>query len=211
MKLTLRYMTLPDIPQVIPIDRLSFDLPWSENSYSHEISEANYSHMVVLEQDEPQSDATKGWRGWITRLNGQRQTTHIVGYGGLWNIMSEAHISTIAVHPDYRGRRYGEILLAGMIGKAITLEAGVVVLEVRVSNTVAQKLYRKYEFQTVGVKARYYRNNNEDAYDMRLNLSRPGILQRFAERVAALHTVQAYQDLFSQSKPPYKPVTRDVE
>jgi len=203
MKLTLRYMNLQDIPQVVAIDRVSFDLPWSERSYAYEITEANYSHMVVLEKDAEQTPA-RGWRRWMPRLNGQHPSGRIVGYGGLWNIMSEAHISTIAVQPDCRGRGYGEILLAGMIQRSITLHAGFVVLEVRVSNALAQNLYRKYEFQTVSVKPKYYRNNNEDAYDMRLDLSRPGLRFRFAERLAALHLEHDFDDLYSTMAPPLK-------
>ena len=60
MKLTLRYMNVQDIPQVIAIDRLSFDLPWSERSYAYEINEANYSHMVVLEKDY-EAERPRGW------------------------------------------------------------------------------------------------------------------------------------------------------
>ncbi|MEO8612421.1 MAG: ribosomal protein S18-alanine N-acetyltransferase [Chloroflexota bacterium] len=203
MKLTLRYMNVQDIPQVIAIDRLSFDLPWSERSYAYEINEANYSHMVVLEKDY-ETERPHGWRRWMPRLNGRHNTRGIVGYGGLWNIMAEAHISTIAVHPDYRGRGWGEILLAGMVQRSITLQAGFVVLEVRVSNTSAQHLYRKYEFQTITVKPKYYRNNNEDAYDMRLDLSRPNIKVRFAERFSSLHTTHPFEDYYSTILPPLK-------
>lgn len=203
MKLTLRYMNVQDIPQVVAIDRLSFDLPWSERSYIYEINEANYSHMVVLEKNfEP--ERPRGWLRWMPRLNGRHSGTRIVGYGGLWNIMAEAHISTIAVHPDFRGRGWGEVLLAGMVQRSITLQAGFVVLEVRVSNTSAQSLYRKYDFQTVTVKPKYYRNNNEDAYDMRLDLSRPGVKQRFAESFAALHTLHPFDDYYSTILPPLK-------
>ncbi len=202
MKLILRYMNVQDIPEVIAIDRLSFDLSWSERSYAYEINEANYSHMVVLES-EGHTHPVRGWRRWLPRLNGQ-PGGRIVGYGGLWNIMAEAHISTIAVHPDFRGRNWGEILLAGMVQRSITLQAGFVVLEVRVSNTAAQNLYRKYEFQTASVKAKYYRNNNEDAYDMRLDLGQPNFKSRFAERLGTLHAAHPFEDAYSTILPPSK-------
>jgi ribosomal-protein-alanine N-acetyltransferase len=210
MKLTLRYMDFPDIPQVITIDRLSFDLPWAERSYAYEIAESGYSHMVVLERGEDESPQLRGWRRWMPRLNGRDlQTERIAGYGGLWSIGSEAHISTIAVHPDYRGRGWGEILLAGMVGKSIHIGAHLVVLEVRVSNTRAQNLYHKYEFENVGVKPRYYRNNNEDAYDMRLHLDRPGAISRYNERLNALKAAHDYIDQYSNGQSPYKP-TRET-
>lgn len=202
MKLLLRYMNVQDIPEVIAIDRLSFDLPWSERSYAYEITEANYSHMVVLEK-EGETQAARGWRRWMPRLSGQ-PGGRIVGYGGLWNIMAEAHISTIAVHPDCRGQGWGEILLAGMVQRSVTLHAGFVVLEVRVSNVSAQNLYRKHEFQTASVKPRYYRNNNEDAYDMRLDLGRTGLKARFAERLAALHATHPFEDAYSTILPSFK-------
>ena len=206
MKLTLRYMNVQDIPQVIAIDRLSFDLPWSERSYAYEINEANYSHMVVLEKDY-ETEHRRGWRRWMPRLNGQNNIGRIIGYGGLWNIMAEAHISTIAVHPDYRGRGWGEILLAGMIGRAIHLEAAYVILEVRVSNITAQNLYLKYGFKTVATKPKYYHSNNEDAYEMRLNLDHRYYRAHFEERYAKLMEQHALIDQYSESEPPRKRIT----
>jgi ribosomal-protein-alanine N-acetyltransferase len=200
MNLTLRYMTLQDVPQVVYIDRLAFDLPWSERSYAYEISESTYSYMVVLEAETP-VQAARGWRRWLP-LNGRSMgQPRIVGYGGLWHIMSEAHISTIAVHPDYRGRGWGEILLAAMVQRAVVLAAGFVALEVRVSNTKAQNLYHKYNFETVGTKSHYYRNNNEDAYDMRLPLTAAN-RQRTGERFLALQTHHTFADLYTAHEPP---------
>jgi ribosomal-protein-alanine N-acetyltransferase len=199
MNLTLRYMTLQDVPQVVYIDRLAFDLPWSERSYAYEVSESTYSYMVVLEAETP-ALAARGWRRWLP-LNGRSTGRRIVGYGGLWHIMSEAHISTIAVHPDYRGRGWGEILLAAMVQRAVVLAAGFVALEVRVSNTKAQNLYHKYDFETVGTKSHYYRNNNEDAYDMRLPLTAAN-QQRTGERFRALQTRHIFTDLYTAHEPP---------
>lgn len=200
MNLTLRYMTLQDVPQVVYIDRLAFDLPWSERSYAYEVSESTYSYMVVLEAETP-VQAARGWRRWLP-LNGRSMgRPRIVGYGGLWHIMSEAHISTIAVHPDYRGRGWGEILLAAMVQRAVVLAAGFVALEVRVSNTKAQNLYHKYNFETIGTKSHYYRNNNEDAYDMRLPLTAAN-RQRTGERFLALQTHHTFADLYTAHEPP---------
>jgi [ribosomal protein S18]-alanine N-acetyltransferase len=172
MTLTLRYMTPNDIAEVVHIDRCSFSTPWSARSYHYEIIESTHSHMVVLEHDSAAPPA-RGWRRLFPAFNAQPSSEsqqRIIAYGGLWNIADEAHISTIATHPDWRGQGYGEIVLAGMIRKSIALRAGYVVLEVRVSNKTAQNLYKKYDFLTVAVKQRYYRDNGEDAYDMRLLL-----------------------------------------
>jgi ribosomal-protein-alanine N-acetyltransferase len=81
-------------------------------------------------------------------------------------MLDEAHITTIAMHPEYRGRGLGVLELSSMIGIAYEINAQRVTLEVRVSNTVAQNLYRKYGFMVVGTRRRYYSDNNEDAYIM---------------------------------------------
>ncbi|HEX2908078.1 MAG TPA: ribosomal protein S18-alanine N-acetyltransferase [Phototrophicaceae bacterium] len=203
MTLSLRYMTLADVPQVAAIDRLAFDLPWSERAYSYEVTESTYSYMVVLEVAEEAAPG-QGWLRWLPALNGRGHSRQIVGYGGLWNIMSEAHVSTIAVHPNYQGRGWGEILLAGMVRRSLRLQADYVALEVRVTNTRAQNLYRKYEFETVGTKAHYYRNNNEDAYDMRLALTTPDIQPRLEERFAALQAKHGFTNHYTEHEPPHR-------
>lgn len=79
----------------------------------------------------------------------------------------EAHISTIAVRPGWRRRGIGELLLVAMIDKAVELGAEVMTLEVRVSNIAAQNLYRKYGFEEVRIKRRYYMDSGEDAIFMK--------------------------------------------
>jgi ribosomal-protein-alanine N-acetyltransferase len=168
--LTLRYMDNPDLPEVVAIDELSFKPAWPERSYRFEIHESQVSYMAVLEKLEERE--VSGFKRLLNSLQGKNQDKEakpvVVAYGGLWKIADEAHISTIASHPDYRGKKYGEIVLAGMIGRAILLGAAYIVLEVRVSNTIAQKLYG---FTIEGVKPKYYHHDNEDAYDMRLILT----------------------------------------
>ncbi|MBI4494732.1 MAG: ribosomal protein S18-alanine N-acetyltransferase [Chloroflexi bacterium] len=87
----------------------------------------------------------------------------IVGYAGMWLMADEAHVTTIATHPDYRGRGVGELLLLGLINHALAVGAKWMTLEVRVSNDVAQALYRKYTFKEMGVRRGYYTDNREDA------------------------------------------------
>lgn len=164
--LTLRHMRGADVTSVIEIDRLSFDPSWPASSYYFEVNKSTCSHMVVLEQGEPNGLSASRW--WAN-LRG-RQATEIIGYGGLWCIQEEAHISTIAMHPDQRGHGYGELMLVAMLSRAVRLQAQYCVLEVRVSNAVAQALYEKYHFTVRGVKKKYYQNK-EDAYDMRLEFN----------------------------------------
>lgn len=198
MTLTLRYMQYADIPQVVTIDREAFETPWSARSYAYEVGESSYSHMVVLERSDPRP--VNGWRKLVRSFNGggasdtQRE---VISYGGLWRIMEEAHISTIATRSDQRGQGFGEVVLVGMMQRAISLGAEYIVLEVRVSNRVAQNLYKKYEFYIADTKPRYYRDNNEDAYDMRLSLEDRAMLARFQQRIETLRQKIAYHDHYT--------------
>ena len=90
----------------------------------------------------------------------------IPGYVGMWFMADEAHITAIAVKEEYRRRGIGELLLIGCVELSILRRAKEVTLEVRVTNDLAQSLYKKYGFAVMGVRKRYYTDNNEDAYIM---------------------------------------------
>lgn len=160
-------MELADIPQVVAIDQRSFSLPWSASSYRFELTENHASHFHVAVNAE-----SRPVRNFLQRLRhlGQPPPRSVVGYIGYWLIEDEIHISTIAVHPDWRGQGIGDQLLRVALIQAAESEAVMVTLEVRVSNTVAQRLYRKYGFEVVGRRKRYYRDNHEDALIMTVEL-----------------------------------------
>lgn len=162
-----------DIAQVIAIEKRSFSTPWSPRTYAYEISESENSHMVVLSSirvDRPR--VTTGMLRLLRALGYPSDLrTSILAYGGLWQLVEEAHISTIATHPEQRRKRYGEVVLAAMMMRSVILDASYMALEVRVSNAAAQALYRKYGFEVHGTKFRYYLDDLEDAYDMRINLT----------------------------------------
>lgn len=162
-------MRLDDIQQVLAIDHQSFPLPWSATSYHYELTQNDAAHFyvaVALPPTMPLQWLFKAWqRPEPPRL--------IVGYCGYWFIIDEAHISTLAVMPKWRGLGVGEALLRHTLNAAIGRGAVVASLEVRVSNTAAQKLYLKYGFEVVGERKRYYRDNSEDALLMTAKLSEP--------------------------------------
>jgi ribosomal-protein-alanine N-acetyltransferase len=133
-------MTLEDVPTVAELDRISFSLPWPERSFRFEVTENDCS------------------RCWVAEADGQ-----IVGMLVLWLIMDEAHIATIAVHPDYRQRGIGAHILRETLKAAKAEGAGRATLEVRVGNLAAQEMYRKFGFEVVGSRPHYYKDNNEDA------------------------------------------------
>jgi ribosomal-protein-alanine N-acetyltransferase len=187
----LRYMTTDDISQVVEVDKLSFPMPWSPRSYTFEVTDNKSSHMVVV-------DSTPivglSLRTLWNRLNGRPSTpAHILGYGGFWLIDGETHVSTIAMHPDFRGKGLGEVLLSGMIERSLELNAEYAVLEVRVTNESAIGLYTKYGFEIVGQRKNYYRDNNEDAYLMHCSPFDAAYRKRFAELLNKLHTRVDYE------------------
>jgi len=90
----------------------------------------------------------------------------IVGFVGVWLSVDEAHIVTIAVPESHRRRGIGELLLIAAIHLAILNHRQVVTLECRISNEAARALYEKYGFRRVGIRPRYYSDNQEDALIM---------------------------------------------
>jgi ribosomal-protein-alanine N-acetyltransferase len=146
-----------DIPQVLEIERRSFATPWPRDAYHHELDHNRTAVYLV---------ARSGGR--------------VVGYAGMWVVMDEAHITTIAVDPARRGEGIGERLLVELISRAYERRARWVQLEVRRSNQVAQNLYRKYGFRDVGVRRHYYSDNGEDALVMWTgNIWEPDYQERF--------------------------------
>jgi [ribosomal protein S18]-alanine N-acetyltransferase len=95
---------------------------------------------------------------------------NIIGYCGTWIVIDEAHVTNIALLPDYRGKGLGELLLRNVMDVLRKLGATSMTLEVRVSNHIAQSLYQKLGFKPGGIRKNYYSDNNEDALVMWVNL-----------------------------------------
>jgi ribosomal-protein-alanine N-acetyltransferase len=156
-------MRLSDLSQVMPIEQAAFPAPWPVSAYRYELTQNDLSTYLVLLERRPHS--SPGWRAAARRwVRGPLRS--VLAYGGLWTILDEAHISTLAVHPEWRGQGLGEMMLSGLLGAAILRGAALVTLEVRVSNATAQNLYHKYAFAQTGRRRRYYHDNNEDALIM---------------------------------------------
>ncbi len=163
-------MTVSDLGEVLQIERLAFPSPWSSRAYEYELRYNEMAHYFVARTNTVSSNgAHPDPFGWLKRLfrpappNG---TPMLIGYVGYWLMAGEAHISTLAVQPNYRRRGFGEVLLVHTLEDAARRGSHVATLEVRVSNTVAQELYLKYGFDKVGMRKAYYSDNNEDAIIM---------------------------------------------
>jgi [ribosomal protein S18]-alanine N-acetyltransferase len=151
LKIAIRRMEEGDVEQVHAIDVQSFSLPWSERAYRHELT------------------ANPDARLWVAEVTAQDGTLRLVGMIGLWMILDEAHIGTIAVHPAYRRMHIGErLMLAALLG-AMADGARISMLEVRASNQAAQILYTRFGYRVVGARPHYYKDNNEDALLMDLD------------------------------------------
>ena len=193
---------MADVPRVIEIERLSYPATWPPSAYRKELQDNRWAHYIVLRdsaltvsQEPVMQEPERPRRPFPLSLLPSRSvatlaTPHqasIIGFAGLWLMVDEAHITTIAVHPDYRGRGLGELELMSLIDIAYQIGAKWVTLEVRVSNYVAQSLYRKYGFREAGMRRRYYSDNQEDALIMWTEeISSPDYKARFQALKAAL-------------------------
>jgi ribosomal-protein-alanine N-acetyltransferase len=136
-------MSTNDIPDVSRIERASFTTVWPTDAFYNELSTNKLAHYFV------------------GRLDGR-----IVAYGGIWVILEDSHITTVAVDPDLRTRGLGEAMVLKLIDEGIERGAAWMTLEVRESNVSAQQLYRKYGFTTVTTRKGYYSDDNESALVM---------------------------------------------
>ena len=145
MSLVVRRMTVEDVPTVHEIDVLSFTLPWPERSLHFEVTDNPASRCWVAELDE-----------------------RVVGMLVLWMIVDEAHIASLATHPEFRRQGIAKRLLVVALEKAYAEGARSALLEVRAGNEAAQNMYKRFGFEEVGRRERYYKDNNEDAILMTL-------------------------------------------
>ena len=143
VKLLIEPMRVEDLDEVQRIEEASFSTPWPPNAYRSELLTNRLASYLVA------------------RIDGT-----LVGYGGMWLMVDEAHITTFAVHPRWRRQRIGERLLLAFFDIARDRRARELTLEVRLSNLAARRLYEKYGFRPVGLRPRYYSDNNEDALIM---------------------------------------------
>lgn len=158
----IRRMRADDLPQVQLIDQLSFSLPWPAKAYRFELEEnPNSMQWVAVKADKDRPDGT-----------GRQKQEQVVGVIVIWLIIDEAHIATLAVHPEARGQGIAGKLLAVALENAFQRGAVTATLEVRASNQIAQHLYHQFHFEITGSRPHYYKDNDEDAVIMTAELSR---------------------------------------
>lgn len=138
-----RPMCETDIDAVLAVEQASFLTPWSRAAFEAEMGDNELAHYLVIEAD-----------------------GKVVGYAGMWMILDEAHVTNIAIAPDFRANGLGTVLVSALIEQAIQLGATCMTLEVRVSNLDAQRLYRRLGFEPRGLRPGYYSDTGEDAMIM---------------------------------------------
>ena len=141
-------MRLSDIEEICRIEKEAFPTPWTSGAFYNELTNNQFAKYIVMEVD-----------------------GNIAGYGGMWVIGDEAHVTNIAVRAEYRGRKLGERLVRELQRTAFLFGAQRMTLEVRVSNHIARRLYEKLGFYSVGLRRGYYTDNGEDAVIMWVDLA----------------------------------------
>jgi ribosomal-protein-alanine N-acetyltransferase len=171
----IRPMKYEDIPEVVQIDRETFPGEWvfrSQSAYKQDLDNPSVRYIVACQGRGVSESGGQALLKppWFKRLfTGERHLStseNIVGFTGFWMMLQEAHIIAIGVSNGYRRLGIGEGLLIATIELAQILNAAVITLEVRASNEIAQELYKKYGFQVVGRRVRYYSRDGEDAIIM---------------------------------------------
>lgn len=143
MQIILRQMEVSDLDDIMEIEKESFSTPWSREAFKMEVEENLLAVYIVAQIDDK-----------------------VVGYGGLWTIMDEGHITNIAVREAFRGQGIGDAIVMGLVQYCRSNGIPNMTLEVRKSNIVAQNLYKKYGFIDCGIRPNYYTDGNEDAVIM---------------------------------------------
>ena len=143
MDICVREMQESDIDRIVEIEQESFSPPWSREAFLLELTKNILAKYIVVEVED-----------------------RVVGYGGIWLIIDEGHITNIAIDKEYRGLGLGNKLLEGLIQLCIDRDIKAITLEVRKSNEIAKGLYKKDGFKECGIRPGYYTNNNEDAIIM---------------------------------------------
>jgi [ribosomal protein S18]-alanine N-acetyltransferase len=142
-KLAIEPMREEDSPTIQAIEKEIFLTPWPKNAYHRELSQNRQASYMVMRED-----------------------GEIVGYGGLWKVFHESHVTTIGVRAKDQRKGYGRALFAALIQRSYALGARWITLEVRPSNDHAIRLYEAFGFKAIGRRRGYYTDNGEDALIM---------------------------------------------
>jgi ribosomal-protein-alanine N-acetyltransferase len=160
-------MVLADIPAVMDVERAVFSAGWPPTAFEHELRHNAAARYIVVENSAAAGDVV------------------LSGFAGLWLLLDEAHVVTVAVRPEERGKGLGKLLVEAMLRLALDEGMESATLECRVSNTPARALYRLFGFHDVGLRKRYY-ENDEDAVIMTTEPLRSPAFQQRLDRLCGI-------------------------
>jgi len=202
----IRPMGYEDIPQVAQIDREAFPGEWvfrSQSAYKQDLYNPSIRYIVACDKRDVSESEGQAMQKlpWFKRLFSYERhlnvSENIVGFSGFWMMMKEAHIIAIGVRDGYRRLGIGEGLFIATIELAQIVDANVVTLEVRASNEIAQELYKKYGFQVVGRRPRYYSSDGEDAVIMSTDNIASMPFQASLQQLRKAHA-QRHREIFAR-------------
>jgi ribosomal-protein-alanine N-acetyltransferase len=188
--MAIELMREADVATVQEIEREIFATPWPRNAYYRELASRASAHYIVLRQE-----------GLVETPAGYKSSeldATIIGYGGMWRMYDEAHVTTIGVRLDVQHRGYGRILFAGLVQAAYDMGAKWVTLEVRTTNENAMKMYEGFSFKVIGRRKGYYTDNGEDAIVM------------WSDSIHSPRFRRAYEDNLERIEADVKGLRRDL-
>jgi len=141
--LLIRAANKKDVTPIFELEKICFNLPWSERSFFEEITRNKLARYAVAETGE-----------------------RIIGYAGIWLVLDEGHIVNVAVHPDFRRKGVAKNLILALMESSRKEGVAAYTLEVRISNKEAISLYKSLDFKESGIRKEYYDDNSEDALIM---------------------------------------------
>lgn len=218
----IRAIRREDIRQVLEVERDAFPTLWPPTSFKKEMQNRLARYLVAIR---PRTLITEGvsdsgetggpdpltsdpappdgaWRRWLESLrrllpsmSGSQSREFLLGYLGLWRVVDDSHIISVGVRTPHRRLGVGESLVIRAIETSLEWRIRFMTLEVRVSNFAAQALYEKYGFKKMGVRKRYYRDNNEDALIMTTDPIATEEFQREFQHLKAVHAEKLAQHL----------------
>ena len=136
-------LTLKHIDDIVEIEKLSFKTPWTKEAFISELTRNKCAKYRAVFSNEK-----------------------VVGYGGMWIMIDEAHVTNIAIHPEFRGIGLGNLIMEDLLNVARNNGARSMTLEVRTGNLTALNLYKKFGFLEVARRKGYYQDTGEDAIIM---------------------------------------------
>lgn len=187
-RIKFRAMKTADLDYIKAIADQSFPTPWSAKTFLREIeiNERGYYWVLVVE-------------------GGKGTDRFVISYGGYWLLDKEAHIVTIATHPEWRRQGWGKLQLILMINEAIKSGVEDITLEVRESNQIALQLYTSLGFAEEGRRKAYYSisktsSEREDALilscgDLQSHSSQCALFQAYESTTTRVSTINNFTEL----------------